>query len=108
MGTTGETPQEREASSERGDLTLTYSGKRALAPYITTRCQQLSGKTIREALTTFRCIGDKGEERNYTLTDLRYDLGSGRLVAEKKLERRLQGKQRRPLSAVVQFAQRGT
>jgi hypothetical protein len=67
-----------------GDSILKYSGRPGNSRYITQRCEKLSGRTVREALTSFRFVDEKGRRRAYAMSDLRYDLSSKRLTLDSK------------------------
>jgi len=50
--------------------------------YINKRCKAVSGKTI-EACLGATYTDEKGQSRNYGLSDLKYDVGGGRLTIVK-------------------------
>jgi hypothetical protein len=62
---------------------LKYTGSGTGLQYMIDRCWKAHGKTIREVLSGLTQKADGGNERGYTLADLRYDLKAGRLEAVK-------------------------
>lgn len=63
------------------DARLMRTEKKTKADYINNRCDQLSGKTVREALQNFK-YDHNGKTRNYSVTDLKYDENCGLLVVD--------------------------
>merc|ERR1712224_762122 len=80
------------------DMVFKYAGRPAMSLYITSRCQNLQGQTVSQALSAFRYKDGYGKWCKYSAADLRYDLASGRVFLEKrtlpaKVTHRLRGKQ---------------
>lgn len=50
----------------------------AKSEYITKRCKKCHGKTVGQCLGMLY-QGDDGDERKYGVSDLKYDIGTGRL-----------------------------
>lgn len=61
------------------DARLWRTGKKAKADYINHRCDQISGKTVREALQDFN-YEYNGKPRHYSMSDLVYDEKLGLLM----------------------------